>query len=167
MHQDRPPSAGTGSAETPDRAAPRLQTMAGDPLVIEAPSPRFERRIEREAVREHLMDEARSSRDQQAPEAPKAEARADERRHVQQLRRIDELAAEHEHVSRWSGAEHAGTVVAAAIDGVIVHVGRNEHVAIPTDGASHADLVGKHVAVDRSGDIREVTPVREIESRGR
>ena len=82
---------------------------------------------------------------------------------VARLRRIDALAVEErerDRVRPWDGAEHAGTVVAAREDGVIVHVGRGEHVHVPSrDGDDRSqDLVGRHVSVDRAGNVRETPP---------
>ncbi|MBD5654162.1 MAG: hypothetical protein IAI50_03150 [Candidatus Eremiobacteraeota bacterium] len=163
------PSANSGSAaavtESPDRADPRLVTQYGDPLDVPVALDNSRAVSHSETERVRIATQATEpQRDEQRPHGgaqPAVPNEASEQ--AQRMRRVEEFARERHSVERWGGGEHSGTVVAAAADGIILHVGRNEYVRVPAQNSEPFSpvLLGRHVSINRGGEVTETRPSLE------
>jgi hypothetical protein len=159
--QDRPATSGDAASTTelPDRAEPRLVTQYGDPLdmAVALESSRAVSRSEAEHVRSAMQATEPQRDDKRSSVSAEAVGTSEAAEQAQRMRRVEEFAREGHSVRAWGGGEHSGTVVAAAADGVVVHVGRNEYVRVPAQRGEPftTELIGRHVSVARGGEIAE------------
>lgn len=158
-------------AESPNRRTPVLQTPNDEPIQdvmpLDAPS-RSGGDFRRFAGLADAVEEEIANADLAAPKAATSfssetpsNAVDASLQHTQNVRRVQEFSAE-THAGRkvreWDGAEHEGTVVAQDAGGVVLHVGRNEYMHVPSQTHStEGRIVGAYATVDRSGRLNADT----------
>ena len=79
-------------------------------------------------------------------------------------RTLQDAFIDHHAVTMWDGAEHAGTIVAATIDTVVLHIGRHAYVRYDVKHDLHGDApsVGDRVSI-RSDGSHQISAERPVE----